>query len=192
MADLPDGYELLPYWASDGSGIFLGRQTQAGSNVLSLLLPDGTIASGDTGMIGSGYGRRYRSDGVEVNDAHLPLSGLDISDLAWTADGDGAWLAVHSSADGHQLTLERVVVPSLRQTMATIHDAVGEPAASRPEGHLVGLAPDDSMIVLSMDSITGSVDGLSGEPRPRVLVNPESGASFVIEGSFVGWLAVDR
>jgi hypothetical protein len=48
------------------------------------------------------------------------------------------------------------------------------------------------MLVLSMDSVTDFADGSSTEPRPRTLVNPESAASFGIDGSFVGWLEVDR
>lgn len=189
--DAPAAVE--PYWTSDGSGIFLGRRIEAGSYVFDFLQPDGTVTTtGTTQIVYSGTSRRYRSDGLEIGDAVLPLDGLDISDMAWTAAGDGAWLAIHSPDNGHGLTIVRMGSSSERQTVATLHDAVGEPATSRPDGHFIGLAPDDSMMVLSMDSVTKFADGSSGEGRPRTLVNPESGASFVIDGSFVGWLAVDR
>jgi hypothetical protein len=184
--EVPGGTE--PYWASDGSGILLGKRIEAGSYVFAFLLPDGTVETSETTqVVGSGTSRHYRSDGLEVTASGLSLGGLDISDIAWTAAGDGAWLAIRSQ-DGHQLTIERLVSPSERRVKATLPDAAGEPATGRPDGRFVGLAPDDSLIVLSMDR----ADGNSGEPRSRTLVNPESGASFVIEGSFVGWLAVDR
>lgn len=83
--------------------------------------------------------------------------------IAWAA-GDGIWLVLRSGVDGRDLRIERRVPVSAAQTVATIVDGRRDPVGSRPKGHFAGFAPDDSMIVPSLDRVTGTVDNGGTEP----------------------------
>jgi hypothetical protein len=108
---IPDGLVVLPYWASDGSGVFVGNSST-----------DVTPR------------RLLRSDGTVV-------------------DAPGA----------------------LAESSCRTPSGLGNAC----------LAPDHSMIA----DISGATN--ASRPVSRVTVT-ESGASFQIDGSFAGWLEVDR
>jgi len=203
---LPDNMGLLPHWTSDGSGILLARQGAIAEPASAVLRQDGTVGDLASGIATSVYSRRYRSDGASISAAGgrvvaiypaggsvplLSLSGIEIDDVAWAA-GDGIWLVLRSGVDGRDLRIERRVPVSALQTVATIVDGGGDPVGSRPKGRFVGLAPDDSMIVLSLDRVTGTADNGSTSPVGRVALVTLGGASFVSEGTFAGWLEFDR
>jgi hypothetical protein len=199
--DIPEPVRMLPYWASDGSGVFVTDFTDL--VLLNVLQPDGAL--GDASSVApSGLVRRHRSDGAWLDmwgwsvvrrhgdggqESLLKRTGVEVTDLAWTAAGDGAWLAVRSGRDARQLTVERAVPPTEPEQVTTIADPIAGP--SRMDGQFIGLAPDDSMLVVSMDRVTEERDGSSHEGVDTfALVVPGGGESYTISGSFAGFLEV--
>jgi hypothetical protein len=160
------------------------------------------------GIAPGSYSRRYRADGAALSwfpgqvsqsvpngtgpEALLTIGDVEIVDVAWTAGGDGIWLVVRSGESGRDLTLQRRVPVSDAATVATIVDKATEPAGSRPQGEIIGVSPDDSMIVLSLDRVTGTPENGGTEPVSAArLIAPRSGDSFEIDGTFAGWMEVD-
>ena len=203
--DVPDDVRLMPLWAADGSGVFVDRGAGLATTILR---PDGTVTDTTVGIAQTGFGRRYRADGVMVEarggagimrnsrdgtgyEAILVAPGAPFADAAWTAAGDGVWLATRSGP-GRDLAIERLTLPSNREPVAAIHDRfpVG---LSRPEADFVGFAPDDSLLVLSMDRVTGTEENGGTEPvLAKALIAPGTGAAFEVEGAFAGWLETTR
>jgi hypothetical protein len=211
--DYPVDDELLvlPAWAPDGSGILIGRWCDdTGCDIrnakpIGILRPDGTMVEGPVTIAPDSSSRRYRGDGemvtvadsgvrVEHDGTFEPLApDGEITDVAWTAEGDGFWLAVRPSSGEQDLRIERAVSPSDLQLMGTVDETDTYPPGSRVQGHFVGLAPDDSMLAVSLDRETGSEGNGSTHPVPAAaLVVPATGESFEIEGSFAGWMEVER
>jgi hypothetical protein len=84
------------------------------------------------------------------------------------------------------VTLERFSPPSKRTVIASFVAAVDVPAKDEyaPAASFAGIAPDDSLAVVSV--VTTSSEPIS---RQGKLVDLRSGASTDVDGSFVGWLA---
>lgn len=202
---LPDDLVLLPDWTSDGSGILLARRGAITQPASAVLRQDGTVGDLTLTIAPSIYSRHYRSDGALISAVDgrvaaidrnagsappLSVNGAEIVDVAWAAR-DGIWLVLRSGEERRDLRIERRVPISAVQTVATIVDGGEEPVGSRPKGHFVGLAPDDSMIVLSLDRVTGTADNGSTTPVGKAALVTLGGASFVTEGTFAGWLESD-
>lgn len=109
-----------------------------------------------------------------------------LADLAWDADGIGIWAAtvlpswaatVLPSLGDRVVRIERFVPGSERTTVIEFPAAAGVAGAPWATG-FKGVAPDDSMLVLS----------ISGR-RLSTLVALDRGTSIDVEGFFAGWLA---
>lgn len=203
--DVPEGDRIMPLWAADGSGVFVDRGDGLATTILG---PDGAISDTDAEIAQTGYGRQYRADGniarILDREAVLRLSRegvgvetlfssqrTDVVDAAWTAAGDGVWLAIRSVPGDRDLRVERLASPSRSELVATIRDT--EEGPSRLAGDFVSIAPDDSLIVLSVDRVTGTEDNGGREPVPaKALIAAGSGATFSVDGAFAGWLETTR
>ncbi|HYI22128.1 MAG TPA: hypothetical protein VEX62_05770 [Candidatus Limnocylindrales bacterium] len=183
---------IVPYWAADQSGILMS--TSAGPRHL---LRDGRLAEPTVEFMSDGHSRPFNSNGVAApssdDNADGPLgellaNGRQISDIAWSAAGDGLWLALSSSDETQVVAVSEL--GGLVESTALVFDP-GPTGAIRVDGHLIGLAPDDSMIVLSSDPVMPAEVGefTQRDLTPSLLV-PETGGQFDVEGSFAGWLEV--
>jgi hypothetical protein len=199
--DLPDEVKLLPYWAADGSGVVVGQQDEDPPVHLATLRPDGTVSEGTAALAPSASSRRYRADGAVVSlsrgrivagGASGPSLPSGITDAVWTAQGDGLWLVAPTATAGLEVMVDRLPL-SDPVVMAQIPDDTKDPVGSRLRGDLIGLAPDDSMIVVSLDRMTGTESDGGVEPVSATgLLTPESGSWYEVEGSFAGWMEVER
>jgi len=202
--EVPDGMSVVSQWASDGSGIAVESDRTGIAGGRTVLLPDGTLANQDSGVVDGGYGRRYRWDGTEVRiarqrifavsteaatDELLSGSEGEIVDVGWTADGAGVWIVLQSAADARDVIVQRMLPSSRPETVSTIEYPTGGLPATSSQGHLMGLSPDDSMIYLTVDRWEQGGGEFGYATR---LIAPATGASFDIEGAFAGWLAPDR
>jgi hypothetical protein len=142
--DLSPRGVLLPWWASDGSGVFFGS-SDAVIDPPRVLRPDGTF--GDGTVADAVRSCRTRNE-----------SGAEVSTLAGRV--------VLRSADYRS---EEVLAPG----------GVG----------FACFAPDDSAIVLGTE--IGSGTTTAAHPIARLIASG-SGARYEIEGSFAGWMEVDR
>jgi hypothetical protein len=197
-------------WAADGSGVVMyGTDLPSG---LVIQGPDGKVApfgsrvwpnnigtrdvneAGDL-LLG---GRRPLDDPPFDNELLsvrapgeddrlvLRLPG-ELPDRAWAADGRDVWLLnAQWLAASRPVTLERFSPPSTRTAIASFVAAVDVSAKDEyaPAASFAGIAPDDSLAVVSV--VTTSSDPIV---RQGKLVDLRSGASTDIDGSFVGWLA---
>jgi len=101
-------------------------------------------------------------------------------DVAWAADGIGIWAAtVLPSGDDRVVRIERFVSGSERTTVIEFSAAPDDSGPPWVTG-FKGLAPDDSMLVLS----------IAGR-RPSTLIALDRGTTIDVEGFFAGWLATD-
>jgi hypothetical protein len=142
--DYPENLFLLPDWASDGSGVFVGS-APTDVDPRRVLRRDGTVVDG---------------------------TAAGVTSSCRTHDQSGAPIAIDT---------ERVLAPLV--------DHGPEPAVSAVGVGFACLAPDDSTIALSVDFGTGT----STVAEQRVgLIAPGSGAWSEIQGTFAGWLEVDR
>jgi hypothetical protein len=171
-----------PHWAADGSGVFVG----SGREGLTFLMPDGSVTDRAVGIMDVGYSRRFRTDGEIAPKSARQLEGQVITDISWTAGGEGLWLAVRSGPDNRDLAVQRAVTGSVPMTAATLLD-VGPSDETRMEGRFIGLAPDDSMLVLNTNRVTET----SGTPVYSAgLIFPASGRAVEVPGTFAGWIKV--
>jgi hypothetical protein len=201
---IDDRMAIEPHWAADGSGPVVLRPE--GTGVLHL---DGTVSLGVDALAPATSSRRYRTDGaiVSIQDGSVvvladgllpphpdpldwPSDERDLpADIAWTAQGDGVWVARNrrSGSASSVVVLRAVPMSAPGATVATIDDQVGDRDGTSVQGHFLGLAPDDSMLVLSLHRL-GAMD-MSGVHAAAV-VAPGTGRAFRIEGSFAGWREV--
>lgn len=194
-------FGVVPHWAADGSGILVAvdrRVVPQTVDGLVVLRPDGTLSDAEAPVVvaPSTYTRRYRSDGTSIillgdsllaEGRTLSLGHAGSTDVAWTADGSGAWL-IGPGPDKAGLIIERAPIGGDPQVVATIEAPGSAPAGSRLDARFMGLAPDDSMFVIGVDRVIEAGDTSSHDRVMTTLVHLDTGATFAIDGTFAGWL----
>lgn len=195
---------LLPYWATDGSGILAASSVPSpGTQVFRM---DGSLGSVTVGFVSDGHGRRYRMDGTpsgtfaDLNpDPDLERSTLaqlltgnriDIGDVAWTVDGNSRWLLL-PGFDDRKLRLERLTSEGPAVVVTLRDDAAGPDTIDA--GRIVGLAPDDSIVIVKGQRfrfVPGPAFESDPDTRSAEVVVPATGLNLDVAGYFAGWLEV--
>lgn len=204
VASHPDRVSLSPVWAADGSGLLGSRYGANDLPIPGIFAPDGGFNDGlKTPHSTTGVGRPYGPGGNVVGDAwaegeagtdhaitelrpgqrqpltwitvHAPGPDPSIIDHAWDAAGTGQWIVFGRDGKATVVHLEGPGEPEERASFAIVEEA-----------EIVGVAPDDAVIV----AIPGSETAAAG------LVRIETSTGQVIRigradglSSFAGWAA---
>ena len=193
---------LLPYWAADGSGI--QAISTGGRPEAQVFQMDGTLVTGSVAFANDGHDRHFRLDGTpsgtfaDLNpDGGFESStvarvlrgnGIDLGDVAWTADGTGRWLLL-PGVDDRKLRLERLTGEGTTVVVPVRDDVAGPDGIN--VGRIVGLAPDDSMVIVTSQRYTFVAGpGFEMDPLTRSarVVVPATGMHLDVAGYFAGWL----
>jgi hypothetical protein len=94
----------------------------------------------------------------------------DVDDASFGGDGTAMWLLLDRRVGGRQFALARVDAPGTAQVVA----ASGLPAAGYDPFRIVGVAPDDSLLVVDAAGL--------------VLVEPITGRATAIDGQFLAFI----
>ena len=197
-----DTTDISTMWAADGTGLLATRAVQDVA-VAGVFTPDGRFIAGvRPGFSTTGLGRPYGvtgrilvdevTDGADGSDHGIvePRPGLgapsgwlvvrqpgpdpDIFDHAWDAAGTGQWVTVGRDGDAHLVLLSG---PGRSTDKARFR------MTERPA--IVGIAPDDSAVVVAMDATDASPAGLlwiDTTTGTTAHIDRAGGASF-----FAGW-----
>jgi hypothetical protein len=95
----------------------------------------------------------------------------DVDDASFGGDGTAMWLLLDRRVGGRQFVLARVDTPGTARVVA----ASGLPAAGYDPFSIVAVAPDDSLVAVNASGL--------------VLVEPITGRSTPIDGSFLAFIA---